>query len=187
MAQAIMRRRKANANNAVEVGAEWTLTAASGTFKVPVSGNYQVEIHGGGGGGTRGTTLIIGGGGSGEVYTVELTRGDNISYTVGKGGSGNGTTSSVGADGKKSTFGSLSVNGGGGGRANSSSGSVVVNNAIGSLATSGKYVSGEGTAQGGYGNKDRVSQTYGNGGSASEFSGKDGSGGGIIVTYLGKE
>lgn len=196
MAQAIMRRRKANAKYAVEVGTKWILTDSSGTFKVPASGNYQVEIHGGGGGGRM--TLqtgydsiydVCGGGGSGEVYTAEFTRGDIISYTVGKGGTG--VKNAVPTDGEGSTFGDLAIDGGGGGLPARLSGSyeyIPRPNAVGSLATDGAYVSGTGKAQGGYGNKNKPTQTYGNGGSAggslTSFNGKDG---GIIVTYLGKE
>lgn len=118
------------------VGTTWLYEYGDdGTFDVPATGIYKVEIHGGGGGGARVMAnqdqnnssdyyIVItrGGGGSGEIYiNVSLTKGDKIPVTIGAGGTtkyvqrpGNTTTSVTvsGTDGGTSRFGDYSCSGG---------------------------------------------------------------------------
>jgi hypothetical protein len=85
----------------------WLLTS-SGTFTVPLSGNYYLELHGGGGGANYDYSHT--GGGSGQVYSsIYLTAGI-YNVTIGKGGE-----SSINAQataGGATSFGSYSVQGG---------------------------------------------------------------------------
>ena len=79
----------------------------SGSFVVPRTGRYYLELHGGGGsGGHR-----AGGGGSGQTYNeITLTKNVVIPVTIGAGGniSGGSSTSAGGT----TTFGEYSVAGG---------------------------------------------------------------------------
>lgn len=107
-------------------GKQYLLTNSSGSFTVPATGKYYLELHGGGGGGLYHT-----GGGSGaqgglscSIYnSINLTKGTVISYTCGTGGvntgySGTGNYSA--SNGNTTTFGSYSCAGGGGGKQTSS-------------------------------------------------------------------
>ena len=180
------------------IGTIW-IYEEDGTFEVPVTGTYQVEIHGGGGGGGGGYVYMEGfayqgaggGGGSGEIYTTELIKGDIITVTVGAGGAGGqgGTTSLAGSKGESSTFGDLSCDGGGGGQSGKSH---TGGTASGSLATAGGYGAqdsggfGPG-ASGGEGNKNNTDQTYGDGGTGgTRSSGEDGKPGAVIITFIGR-
>lgn len=107
-------------------------TSGSGSWTVP-SGVKAVKVTmigaGGGGGGSAklGSKQVNEGGGGGggacTQFTMEVSSGQSISYSVGSGGLGGngakGTGSSVtginGRDGDKTTFGSYYVNGGKGG------------------------------------------------------------------------
>ena len=78
----------------------------SGSFIVPRTGRYYLELHGGGGsGGYR-----AGGGGSGQTYSeIILTKDTIIPVTVGAGGKISGESGSAGGT---TTFGEYSVAGG---------------------------------------------------------------------------
>lgn len=181
----------------VEVGTIW-LYEADGTFTVPKTGTYQVEMHGGGGGGgggTGGSSRLPGGagGGSGNLFTVELTKGDVISVTIGAGGAaglyaGSSTVSEEDLDGKTggtTTFGDYSLAGGGGG-ANGDTDSPGA--ASGNIAEAGNTLATYALyAVGGDGNKNNPNQTYGDGGNGAEAygNGEAGQPGAVIVTFMG--
>lgn len=78
----------------------------SGSFVVPRTGRYYLELHGGGGsGGYR-----AGGGGSGQTYNeITLTKNVVIPVTIGSGGNVSGSSGSAGGT---TTFGEYSVAGG---------------------------------------------------------------------------
>ena len=126
----------------------------NGTFVVPETGTYTIELHGGGGGGGGGLrwrytsdgnyTYQIGGvgGNSGSKYTnVRLTAGQTYAIIVGTGGAGGSSTSysewsgmsnTDGENGTKSSFGNLyTVEGGGGGGSATSYGSSYKDGAAG--------------------------------------------------------
>ena len=115
-----------------------------GTFVVPVTGQYKIEMHGGGGGGSGNissrlyssgspssyaTASGTGGGGSGEIYNTTLNVNDSFEINIGTGGKGGiGKTQNdqedkneygyPGSDGGVTKFGTLfSVAGGAGGGA----------------------------------------------------------------------
>lgn len=172
-----------------ETGGNTWAYLSDGTFLVPYTGRYEIEMHGGGGGGGYGSVSDYlytggGGGGSGELYTVTLEAGTSIPITIGAGGKDCG-------DGGTTTFGDLSLAGGAGGNwgTNNTGGA-----ASGSLATAGgagiktTASSGAGGA-GGYGNINKPSLTYGNGGrggtSQATNSEEDGYDGAVLITYLG--
>lgn len=150
-------------------------TVGSGEWECPVSGNWHIELHGGGG---RGGTFDFvaynaggGGGGSGEEYETTLNVGQKVSYSV-----GGATTSS----GDTTTFGKYSIQGG------STTWDCQGAAGYGSLATSGKNGANR-PGKGGYGNKNKPLQTYGNGGDGADIATDPGDGkdGAIILTYLG--
>jgi hypothetical protein len=125
----------------VDVGTVWLYTS-NNSFTVPITGKYQVEMHGGGGGGggagnkTTGSYVLAsgyGGGGSGQLYTLQLTKGDSYAIVVGVGGqagiaskiytewedansysSSTRTAATAGGTGGTTSFGSYSVKGGNG-------------------------------------------------------------------------
>lgn len=186
------------------IGTVWLFTS-NGTFTAPADGKYQVEIHGGGGGAAGhvwggAQNAVASGGGSGELYETVLSKGEQVSVTVGSGGAAelkdaSSSFAAQGGTGGKSTFGNLSCAGGGGGEALSEG---VINEysysgglASGSLATRGSgssaYQVTTLSVSGGQGNKNNTSQTYGDGGAVTNCSPKDGKAGAVIVTYLGKE
>lgn len=87
---------------------EWVITS-SGTWTVPKTGRYMLELYGGGGGTHRyiGENGYTGGASCQHYDSISLTSGENINIVIGSGGYNNnagGTTS----------FGSYSVSGGGG-------------------------------------------------------------------------
>lgn len=179
----------------VIAGVTWTYLE-SGSFTAPVTGSYQVEMHGGGGGGAGmnyyGQPYCASGGGSGELVTVQLTAGDTVSITIGAGGTGAEASPgywAVAGDGGATAFGTYSVNGGGAGRVDwdvdagplTSSGS-----GQGSLASSGSTGIDVASVPGGKGNRYNTAQTYGDGGAGTVSSGNNkGRTGAVIVTYLG--
>lgn len=82
---------------------EWLITT-SGSWTVPKTGRYMLELYGGGGGAVQNTGYQ--GGSSCQVYdSVTLTKGTSIQVMVGSG--------EIGADGGSTSFGSYSVSGGG--------------------------------------------------------------------------
>lgn len=169
------------------IGSRWTITQ-SGTFVVEATGKYEIELHGGGGGGDSlmssqsGWNGYVGsGGGSGKVVTEYLQQGDVVSVVIGAGGTAGynyaGSASSYAADGGATSFGDISVSGGGKGSAGYRGGS-----ASGSLATAGEYNQEGADVSGGLGNKNKPSQTYGNGGGVADGSPSPGQPGAVILT-----
>lgn len=147
----------------------------------PASGRWHIEGHGGGGAGGDldffNNTGGGGGGGSGEEYEVTLNANDAISYFI-------GICPGFGKNGQDTTFGDYTFAGG------KAAKETRGGDASGSLATdgeNGKWQSIGGV--GGYGNKNKPEQTYGNGGkgfgndsTSDEYLGLPGA---IILTYLG--
>lgn len=179
----------------VDIGTIW-LFESNGTFVVPANGVYQVEMHGGGGGMGGNTKpgssyVFVGtGGGSGEVYNIDLTKGDSIPVTIGAGGASNydpdSTSTKTAGTGGTTLFGDLlSVAGGGGGNANAAGA------ASGSLASAGASVKTGGLSgavedvAGGEGNINNTAQTYGDGGYLANEVAYDGKPGAVIITYMG--
>lgn len=140
---------------------EWVFEE-NGTFTVPKTGTYEVELHGGGGGGAGVVKYLSssynlaasggGGGGSGMLVTVQLEKGAVINVTVGAGGE-------LKSQGGTSKFGTYSCEGGSGGTVGyvqySTSGNHVIRtgtggSAAGELATSGGAGNGTKNASGGF-------------------------------------
>lgn len=87
---------------------EWTITQ-SGTWTVPRTGRYYIELYGGGGGGNGTSSNGRTGGSSCQSYdSITLTKDQNLPVSIGVGGAYEGRT------GTATTFGNYSVNGGGG-------------------------------------------------------------------------
>ena len=178
-----------------------------GTFTVPKSGKYKIEMHGGGGGGGGGAKVWDSdwrryykasggdGGGSGESYIQALNRGESYNIVIGKGGSGGssrdasdynaGATAEgeTGTDGGSTKFGNLlnvvGGNGGNGGYARSTlSGGYANDGSNGSASGSLANKTSGGSSKGNYGDA-------GYGGSSSS-SGRDGASGAVFITYLGE-
>ena len=183
-------------NPPIDIGTTW-LYEEDGSFKVPVTGTYQVEMHGGGGGGgggTGGSSRLPGGagGGSGNLFTVELTKGDVIPVTIGAGGKGGeyaGSSTHTNIDGETggtTIFGDYSLAGGGGGLCGDTDSPGA---ASGNIAQKGNTVGVyESYAIGGDGNKNNPDQTYGDGGNGAQAyeAGEAGQPGAVIVTFMGK-
>ncbi len=156
-------------------------TVGSGEWICPASGRWHIEGHGGGGAGGDldffNNTGGGGGGGSGEEYEVTLNANEAISYFI-------GICPGSDKNGQDTTFGYYTFVGG------NAAVKTRGGNASGSLATdgeNGKWQSIGGV--GGYGNKNKPEQTYGNGGKGfgtgstpDEHLGLPGA---IILTYLG--
>lgn len=151
----------------------------SGWWTCPASGRWRIEGHGGGGSGAYQDYNTGygggGGGGSGEEYEATLNANEAISYFIGR-------CPGFYRNGQDTTFGNYTF---AGGKASSGIGGGY---ASGSLATKGQsggynYAKGEG----GVGNKNKPSQTYGNGGDGGgrNSAALPGSPGAIILTYLG--
>ena len=183
------------------IGTIW-IYEEDGTFEVPITGTYQVEMHGGGGGGainhvdTSSFKSFAGGGGSGEIYNVNLIKGRVINVTIGAGGkgakTGNGSTA-IGGQGGTTTFGDLSLDGGFGGTAAKAEIYTKGGAASGSLASAGGYGVNNNTLTGyakkGEGNTSNTEQTYGDGAgvSGSEiYTPESGQPGAVIITFMGR-
>ena len=177
------------------IGPSW-LFIEDGTFVVPFTGTYQIELHGGGGGGGGGTyyynssygfdTYVSGGcgGGSGELYTLELVSNESYTVRIGEGGRAGYDEASVdsgsaGSKGSTTWFGTYSVDGGEGGTRGYRFGGTDYYGTggikSGSIATDGT------NSTPGYGNSNNIEQSYGNGGARK----KDGEPGAVIVTFMG--
>ena len=86
---------------------EWTITQ-SGTWTVPKTGRYMLELYGGGGGTVRTSGAGYTGGSSCQHYdSIVLNRDDVFDVTIGVAGE-------YGSDGGYTIFSSYSVKGGGG-------------------------------------------------------------------------
>lgn len=112
------------------------LITSSGSFTVPKTGNYYMELYGGGGG-SRATSSSSGytGGTSCQSYSsIALSAGDVINVVIGTGGEHGGVSWDA-SSGTPTSFGSYSV-AGGGAATNRAGGS-----AAGNLGTSGAYYS----------------------------------------------
>ena len=151
---------------------EWTITQ-SGTWTVPRTGRYMLELYGGGGLPARSSGYQ--GGSSCQHYdSISLTAGQRISVTVGAAGE----VPMIGdiTSGGNTTFGSYTVAHGGNGT--SSAGGA----ASGNLGTAGAYFSGKTNNYG----KGVLSQKYGYG---VNMMPKDnfvkGSAGAVYLEYLG--
>ena len=181
----------------IPVGTQFILdTVGSGTWTCPVSGSWQIEMHGGGGGGGGGHRVYngSGGGGSGEVVTAYLTIDSAISFEIGSGGAGgtayeqdmfgHGIPASDGEGGGTTIFGTYSIEGGGKGLAGSYTcpGGASAGSLAGAGGSGGMII-----GYGGKGNTQNPSQIYGYGGvgGTKEKAGIKGKDGAIILTYLG--
>lgn len=177
---------------AEEIGKQWIFTS-NGTFTVPVTGKYTIELHGGGGSSGkswRGRKNARnyeyaggGGGGSGERYeNVSLSSGQTYEIVVGE------RVTEAGSSGGMSKFGALySLAGGRGGSDASSSGGGNGGSRSGSLASNGQ--DGRGGTDGPYtssgGSGGSTVGSYGHGGeSTSSYDDNYGSGtnGAVIIT-----
>lgn len=179
-----MLRKQEASRPAIPVGPIWTI-AESGDWEVPATGSYLVELHGGGGGAYVINTRGASGGGSGEIYIAEFAEGDIVPVQIGNGGA------TPGGDGEETTFGALSCPGGGGGKAEIITPTNIIftaGSSSGSIATTGivATTSATGTTKGGYGNRENIEQTYGNGGSFTGRTALAGQPGAAIITYLGE-
>lgn len=105
-AQSAANEAKSAANNAL-TGTNARLLTSSGTYQAQKTGPHLVIMVGGGGGGNTSPVSMKGGGGAGggRAFTVQLTKGQGVSYTIGGGGA-------VGQDGGTTTFNGVSVPGG---------------------------------------------------------------------------
>ena len=118
---------------------EWVITS-SGSWTVPRTGRYMLELYGGGGGvsnyGSMDEGDAIQGGSSCQRYdSISLTARDSIVVTIGVGGSSsydNGTHPA----GTGTSFGTYSVDGGGAADGRTATGG----SGSGNLGTSGRVV-----------------------------------------------
>ena len=140
-----------NAANIIPHGKQVFTT--SGTFVVPANvTTIWVSMcggGGGGGGGTGGAPSGSGGGGADAIIATSYTAtpSQNITVTIGTGGTGRSFNQGGGTGGGASTFGTLTTNGGGGGNNEGFPGGS--GGAGGSSGTSGVLSSDIGGAGGG--------------------------------------
>lgn len=186
------------------IGTVWLYEyGQDGTFVVPKTGKYLVEIFGGGGGGAASYYLgsppsaaVASGGSAHQKYTLMLTEGDSYAVTVGKGGTKDNIQDSTihchGGEGGTTTFGAYSCAGGKGGS--------VVSDGNASVATGGSGSGNNGSDGNGktltYPEWDGSTSSdtitvggyagYGAGGSASSFVPSDSVGGTIARAEDGK-
>lgn len=102
---------------------EWTI-AQSGTWTVPKTGRYYIELYGGGGAAEGGNNNYQGGSSCQSYSGVLLTKGASIDVTLGQG--------TFGGDGTSTTFGGYSVAGGKKATGDAGAGA-------GNLGTNGEY------------------------------------------------
>lgn len=84
---------------------EWTITQ-SGTWTVPKTGRYYIELYGGGGGAPRSGYKFSGGSSCQSYDSISLTAGTNVNVSIGVGGTNNAASTGT-------TFGNYSVGGAG--------------------------------------------------------------------------
>lgn len=147
---------------------EWVITS-SGSWTVPKTGRYMLELYGGGGGTSRliNSSGYTGGASCQHYDSISLTKGDTINIVVGSGSKGQKA-------GETTSFGSYSVSGGGG------SSTSVAGSGAGNYGAPGKrVVSNESGYSYGTG---KFSDTYGFGASTATTTGGDGA---VYLKYLG--
>ena len=137
---------------------------SDGTFTVP-DGITEVDVLVVGGGGAGSGSTSGGGGAGGLVWKTDhsVTPGDNISVSVGAGGTGGGPQS-AGTNGENSSFGSIVATGGGHG-------------SVGNDTDADAQPAGSGGSGGGAMEYDGHYETYGTGTSGQGYNGGDVSGG----------
>ena len=84
---------------------EWTITS-SGTWTVPRTGRYMLELYGGGGGAPRSGYKFSGGSSCQSYDSISLTAGTKVNISIGVGGTNNAASTGT-------TFGNYSVGGAG--------------------------------------------------------------------------
>lgn len=161
------------------------MITSSGSWTVPRTGRYYIELYGGGGGVNRYGDVTKGssiqGGSSCQSYSsINLVAGDSIAVTIGVGG-----TSAYGyaSQATGTSFGAYSVDGGGMGNGISKEGG----SGSGNLGTSGSVVM---FADADYNNNNgTLGSMYGQGGyggrSSSSSYGEKGTDGAVYLKYLG--
>ena len=152
---------------------EWTITQ-SGTWTVPRTGRYMLELYGGGGYGAQAANAMPGveylGGSSCQTYeAITLNEGQKISVVVGTSGNPNGSVSPTGTQ-----FGSYSVSAGG--NATSAGGGGGAGNK--GTTTSNRYDASKGNKN--YSNG-KLGGLYGYGSGYQSSSGP----GAVYLKYLG--
>ena len=163
------------------------MITSSGSWTVPRTGRYYLELYGGGGGVFNTNEISRGkavqGGSSCQSYSsISLTEGDSIAVTIGVGGSYRADNLKDPATG--TSFGMYSVDGGGTGNGRTPTGG----SGSGNLGTAGSVISYSTTKK--YNNNNGTfGSTYGVGGwgglSSSSNSGKSGTDGAVYLKYLG--
>lgn len=202
-----------NSGETITLYAVWEIVIASGktytytsdgTFTVPKTGTYTVQLHGGGGGGGGGV-LVNGrldygdggsGGSSGEIYTVTLQRNTQYQITIGSGGSAGsssdfndindaqGQTAGSGGKGGTTQFGTLlSIQGGEGGKGGCYAKTIWQGQYEERHGENGASYGSIG-AYNGYGAGGSGANSVWQGGSSPEYATR-GSSGACIITYIG--
>ena len=171
---------------------EWTITS-SGTWTVPRTGRYYLELYGGGGGANnygnlRIITGAVSGGSSCQSYdSINLIKGDSISVSIGVGGTSDyGSTSTRISTG--TSFGMYSVAAGGMATVPSTTETPSGGTKAGNLGTDGSYTSSFSSGALNYSNGTlKTRYGYGGwGGVSSSTSGETAGGpGAVYLKYLG--
>lgn len=145
------------------------MITSSGSWTVPRTGRYMLELYGGGGGTSRPieSSGYTGGASCQHYDSVSLTKGDTVNIVVGSGAKGQKA-------GETTSFGSYSVSGGGG------SSTSVAGSGAGNYGAAGKRVD-RNKNDNSYG-IGKLSPTYGFGASTKTTTGGDGA---VYLKYLG--
>lgn len=188
-------------------------TTGTHTFTVPAGvTEITVEVWGAGGGGGGSNSNNNGGsGGGGGGYTMQIfsvNPGDEFSYSVGAGGTAGANSGGKGDDGGKTTFSTLTANGGTGGGGNAGTpgtGGTAENGISGANGSQGGNSGGNGGAgaNGGAGGTGKTDAAGGDGSApgggggggeryngllwgigASNYAGGSGANGQVIITYV---
>ena len=171
---------------------EWTITQ-SGTWTVPRTGRYYMELYGGGGGATNYGNLrilegAVSGGSSCQSYSsINLTAGDSIAVSIGVGGTSDygsrPTRTSTGT-----SFGSYSVAAGGMASVPNTTDEPSGGTSAGNLGTNGSYNTSYSSGALNYSNG-MLKTLYGYGGwggvGSSTSDGTSGGPGAVYLKYLG--
>lgn len=147
------------------------MITSSGSWTVPKTGRYMLELYGGGGGTSRHDSRVAGysGGASCQHYdSVSLVAGDNIDIVIGSGVKGQN-------NGGSTSFGSYSVSGGGG------SSDKVAGAGAGNCGATGKFQDAN-TTEKNYGSG-AFSKSYGYGSSNALNKSGDGA---VYIKYIGE-